>query len=60
MCVGWTTSEKLRGSYGSSGNDAIPTGIYNYIFQVGPFGYYDLSGTNTSSMVEALFHVSIG
>jgi TonB-dependent starch-binding outer membrane protein SusC len=48
--VAWVNELKLRGSYGSAGNDAIQTGAYSDTYSSDPFGAYDLGGTNTSSM----------
>lgn len=48
--VDWINDLKLRGSYGSTGNDAIPSGLYLATLGTGSFGYYDLDGKNTSSM----------
>jgi TonB-linked SusC/RagA family outer membrane protein len=46
----WLNDLKLRASYGSTGNDAIASGLYLGTLSSGPFGSYDLAGTNTSSM----------
>jgi len=46
----WINDLKLRASYGTIGNDAIGTGIYEDVYNSDPFGSYDLGGTNTSSM----------
>jgi TonB-linked SusC/RagA family outer membrane protein len=51
--VTWINDLKLRASYGASGNNAIPSGLYQSLYSVNAFGYYDLAGTNTSSMVGA-------
>jgi TonB-dependent starch-binding outer membrane protein SusC len=48
--VTWLTDLKLRGAYGTIGNDAIGTGIYEDVYTSDAFGRYDLGGTNTSSM----------
>ena len=48
--VSWITDLKLRGSYGTIGNDAISTGIYEDVYTSDAFGNYDLAGTNTSSL----------
>lgn len=48
--IAWLSDLKLRASYGTTGNDAIPTGIYLATLNSGSFGAYDLGGTNTSSM----------
>lgn len=49
--VSWLNDLKLRASYGTAGNDAIPSGLYLTTLTGGPFGMYDLGGTNTTSMV---------
>jgi TonB-linked SusC/RagA family outer membrane protein len=46
----WLDDLKLRASYGSTGNDAILSGLYLTTLQGGGFGNYDLGGTNTTSM----------
>jgi TonB-linked SusC/RagA family outer membrane protein len=46
----WLDDLKLRASYGSTGNDAIASGLYLGTLSSGPFGSYDLAGTNTTSM----------
>ncbi len=46
----WLDDLKLRASYGSTGNDAIGSGLYLGTLSSGPFGSYDLAGTNTTSM----------
>ena len=51
--IGWINDLKLRASYGSAGNDALPSGLYLSTLATGGFGYYDLGGTNTSSIVGA-------
>ncbi len=48
--VRWISDLKLRASYGQAGNDAIPSGRYRDTYTSGPFGAYDLGGTNTSSL----------
>ncbi len=48
--VSWITDLKLRASYGTIGNDAIGTGIYEDVYTSDAYGNYDLGGTNTSSM----------
>jgi TonB-linked SusC/RagA family outer membrane protein len=48
--ISWLNDLKLRASYGSTGNDAISTGLYLGTFSSGGFGDYDLAGTNTSSL----------
>ncbi len=48
--IQWINDLKLRASYGTTGNDAIPSGLYLGTNTAGPFGAYDLAGTNTSSM----------
>ena len=48
--VKWINDLKIRGSYGSTGNDAIGSGLYLATLSSGGFGNYDLGGTNTSSM----------
>ena len=48
--IEWINDLKLRASYGTTGNDAIPSGLYLGTNTAGPFGAYDLAGTNTSSM----------
>ncbi|HEY2728104.1 MAG TPA: SusC/RagA family TonB-linked outer membrane protein, partial [Parafilimonas sp.] len=48
--VAWINDLKLRASYGTIGNDAIGTGIYEDVYTSDAFGNYDLGGTNTSSM----------
>jgi len=46
----WLDDLKLRASYGSTGNDAIGSGLYLGTLSSGGFGNYDLAGTNISSM----------
>ncbi|HEV2479116.1 MAG TPA: SusC/RagA family TonB-linked outer membrane protein, partial [Puia sp.] len=48
--VGWLNDLKLRGSYGSTGNNAIGTGLYLATLASGGFGDYDLGGTNLTSL----------
>ncbi len=48
--IRWISDLKLRASYGTTGNDAIPSGLYLGTNAAGPFGSYDLGGTNVSSM----------
>jgi TonB-dependent starch-binding outer membrane protein SusC len=48
--VSWLSDLKLRASYGTVGNDAIPPGEYLSRLSGGNFGNYDLGGTNTSSL----------
>lgn len=48
--VGWLNDLKLRASYGSTGNDAIGTGLYLATLASGGFGDYDLGGTNLTSL----------
>jgi len=48
--IGWLNDLKLRASYGSTGNDAIGTGLYLATLSSGGFGDYDLAGTNLTSM----------
>jgi TonB-linked SusC/RagA family outer membrane protein len=49
--VTWLNDLKLRASYGESGNNAsLESGQYLTTLQTGPFGNYDLGGTNTTSM----------
>lgn len=48
--VEWLSDLKLRGSYGTSGNDAVSSGKYLTTLQSDAFGNYDLNGTNTTSM----------
>src|ERR1700743_1990989 len=48
--VSWLDDLKLRASYGTAGNDAIPSGLYVATFSSDNFANYDLGGTNTSSM----------
>ena len=49
--VHWINDLKIRGSYGTAGNDAW-NGSVSYLGYLasGAFGAYDLAGTNTSSM----------
>ncbi|HWK04726.1 MAG TPA: TonB-dependent receptor [Puia sp.] len=51
--IRWISDLKLRASYGTAGNDAIPSGEYLSTLIVNGFGYYDLGGTNTSSLAGA-------
>jgi TonB-linked SusC/RagA family outer membrane protein len=51
--ITWINDLKLRASYGSAGNNAFPAGQYQSLYSDNSFGYYDLAGTNTSSMVGA-------
>ena len=59
--VKWVDDLKLRGSWGKSGNDAIPTGqqysLVNSTNQI--YGGYDINGTNTSQVIGA-FPYTIG
>ena len=48
--VTWLNDLKIRASYGSAGNDEIPSGAYLSLLSGGGFGNYDLGGTNTSSL----------
>jgi TonB-linked SusC/RagA family outer membrane protein len=48
--VSWLNDLKLRASYGSTGNDAIGTGLYLATLASGGFGDYDLGGTNLTSL----------
>ncbi len=48
--ISWINDLKLRASYGTIGNDAIGTGIYEDVYTSDPYGNYDLAGTNTTSM----------
>ena len=48
--ISWLNDLKLRASYGSTGNDAIQTGLYLSSLNSGGFGDYDLGGTNVTSM----------
>lgn len=48
--IKWLDDLKLRASYGSTGNDAIGSGLYLGTLASGGFGNYDLGGTNTTSM----------
>lgn len=48
--IGWLNDLKLRASYGSTGNDAIGTGLYLATLSSGGFGDYDLAGTNITSL----------
>lgn len=48
--VRWLSDLKLRASYGSTGNDAIGTGLYLATLSSGGFGDYDLGGTNITSL----------
>ena len=49
--VTWLNDLKLRAAYGESGNNAsLPAGAYLTVLQTGPFGNYDLGGTNNTSM----------
>jgi TonB-dependent starch-binding outer membrane protein SusC len=53
--VKWISDLKLRGSWGKSGNDAIPPGkqfsLINSTDQI--YGGYDITGSNTSQIVGA-------
>jgi TonB-linked SusC/RagA family outer membrane protein len=49
--VSWLNDLKLRASYGTAGNNAVNVGnAYLTLLATGPFGNYDLGGTNTSSL----------
>jgi TonB-linked SusC/RagA family outer membrane protein len=48
--INWLDDLKLRASYGSTGNDAIASGLYLGTLSAGPYGNYDLAGTNITSM----------
>ncbi|WP_295667836.1 TonB-dependent receptor [uncultured Mucilaginibacter sp.] len=48
--VTWLSDLKLRASYGTSGNDEIPSSAYLSLLETGTFGNYDLGGTNTTSL----------
>lgn len=48
--VSWLNDLKLRASYGSTGNNAIGTGVYLATLASGGFGDYDLGGTNLTSL----------
>jgi TonB-linked SusC/RagA family outer membrane protein len=48
--VKWLSDLKLRASYGTAGNDAVPSGEYLTTLSGNNFGNYDLGGTNTTSM----------
>jgi len=48
--VSWLNDLKLRASYGSVGNNAIGSGLYLATLSAGPFGAYDLGGTNITSL----------
>lgn len=49
--VKWLDDLKLRASYGTVGNNAVQVGnAYLTLLAGGPFGNYDLGGTNTSSL----------
>ena len=48
--ISWLNDLKLRASYGSTGNDEIGTGKYLATLNSGPFGNYDLAGTNITSL----------
>jgi TonB-linked SusC/RagA family outer membrane protein len=49
--VSWLNDLKLRASYGTAGNNAVNVGnAYLTLLAGGPFGNYDLGGTNTSSL----------
>ena len=48
--VTWLNDLKLRASYGTAGNDAVPSGKYLTTLARDNFGNYDLGGTNTTSM----------
>ncbi len=48
--VTWLNDLKLRASYGTAGNDAVPSGKYLTTLTRDNFGNYDLGGTNTTSM----------
>ena len=47
--ITWLNDLKLRASYGTAGNDAVPSGEYLTTLKGDNFGNYDLGGTNTSS-----------
>jgi TonB-linked SusC/RagA family outer membrane protein len=48
--ITWINDLKLRASYGSTGNNEIGTGQYLATLNSGPFGDYDLGGTNITSL----------
>jgi TonB-linked SusC/RagA family outer membrane protein len=48
--IAWLSDLKLRASYGSTGNNAIPPGRYLATLSSGSFGDYDLAGTNITSL----------
>lgn len=48
--IKWLNELKPRVSYGAVGNDDASTVSYLATIASGPFGAYDLAGTNTSSM----------
>jgi TonB-dependent starch-binding outer membrane protein SusC len=48
--VSWLSDLKLRASYGTAGNDAVPSGEYLTTLSGNTFANYDLGGTNTTSM----------
>jgi TonB-linked SusC/RagA family outer membrane protein len=48
--VTWLSDLKLRASYGTTGNNAVPSGEYLTTLSGNNFGNYDLGGTNTTSM----------
>jgi len=48
--VSWLNDLKLRASYGTTGNNAVPSGEYLTTLSGGNFGNYDLGGTNLTSM----------
>lgn len=48
--IRWINDLKPRVSFGAVGNDDAQTVSYLAVISSGPFGAYDLGGTNTSSM----------
>jgi len=53
--AGWIDDLKLRGSWGKSGNDAIPPGKQYSLINFGDpiYGGYDLGGSNTGQVIGA-------
>ncbi|MDB5133857.1 MAG: TonB-dependent receptor, partial [Mucilaginibacter sp.] len=48
--VSWLSDLKIRGSFGTAGNNVAPSGIYLTTLKGDNFGNYDLGGTNATSM----------
>lgn len=48
--IAWVKDLKIRGSYGTMGNQNIPANNqYTFFSSAGGYSYYDINGTNTSS-----------